>query len=78
MLCIFSHATEEDSDGIETTGGDEGFVEVESSKETYTEPSEYAKHFVGNSAYDIDIDKLAIMIAKLELLRLLRYTISSL
>ncbi|KAI3981741.1 hypothetical protein MKX01_027726 [Papaver californicum] len=55
----FAQVTEEDGDEIETPGGDGGFVEEESSEETYTEPSEDAKLFVGNLPYDIDSEKLA-------------------
>ncbi|MCL7022543.1 hypothetical protein MKW94_018140 [Papaver nudicaule] len=51
----FAQVTEEDGDEIETGG----FVEEESSEETFTEPSEDAKLFVGNLPYSIDSEKLA-------------------
>ncbi|KAI3885041.1 hypothetical protein MKW98_002433 [Papaver atlanticum] len=55
----FAQVTEEDGDEIETPGGDGGFVEEESSEETYAEPCDDAKLFVGNLPYDIDSEKLA-------------------
>ncbi|RVW29397.1 31 kDa ribonucleoprotein, chloroplastic [Vitis vinifera] len=72
-----------DSEGgeeIEASGSEEAWEgevgedgeESEGSEDTFSEPPEEAKLFVGNLPYDIDSEKLAQLLTRLELWRLQR------